>query len=843
MGDGQNRDRPRGHRGPGPSKILGVRGNSALSARPDCPRLGQVQSHTRSKLGFVLHHDAIVFRLPVVLDQTGQAFDIALAAQPPSSVRDQAVVLRLARAAESIDTAQAALGSGLATAFEETDSSALRALQPDVSALRQLLGGLLTRIDEAIRTGTVALTTPSDAQRTRSAALVLSERLSSELDALLRTRISVLGSRASRVGLASLLSVLLVVVIVILSYRSMSARRRALTYAALVRQAASDANKAEDFHSVAATVLQDVCTRLGWLAGHAWTTTGDSAVWHIAGHPHSRMSPCHLAVLAEQGAAPSTEMMPLDNRTRIADTPGDLPGLGAARDACMIESAVAVPVLAGGAAAGMLAFYLPAGIGPLRADLIAALEQIGVNLGQVVERQRAAAVLLHQATHDVVTDVANRRRLLEEIVDTQRKLASREAGDGRSAVLLINLDRFRSINDALGFAAGDTVLHEAATRICRAVTDDDLVARLSADEFVVLTHGGGESVQGDHTDPFLALAYRIQQHLGGLVDVSGHQISMRASVGICELVAGDSESVGHPTGVLRDADIALRHAKRRGKDQIQVFDATLRDIAEARILDETALAQAIVNDELVLHYQPIIDFSTESPVGAEALVRWMRPGHGLVPPNRFIPLAEEGGLIVDLGRWVLRRACRDAAAWPQTAPAFASATISVNVSTRQLTHPRFLADLDAALHDGALPPSRLIVEITETALIQDPDAVMTTLHAIRARGVKLALDDFGTGYSSMSYVQNLPVSILKIDKSFVDPISGPGQGTTLTEVVLKLAEATGLQTVAEGVESAAQAEALRRLGCDRGQGFLWSPPVRNSQLTTALTGTFEAAEA
>jgi EAL domain-containing protein (putative c-di-GMP-specific phosphodiesterase class I) len=288
--------------------------------------------------------------------------------------------------------------------------------------------------------------------------------------------------------------------------------------------------------------------------------------------------------------------------------------------------------------------------------------------------------------------------------------------------------------------------------------------------------------------------------------------------------------------VLRDADAALRQAKRRGKDQVQVYDAALRSTAAERIDEETALGAAIAADQLLLHYQPIIDLDTGVPTGVEALARWARPGHGMVPPVHFIALAEESGLIVDLGRWVLRRACRDAADWARTAPALAGATVSVNVSTRQLIHPRFLLDLDGAMADHALPADRLVLEITESALIEDPDAVMVTLDAIRARGVRLALDDFGTGYSSLSYVQNLPVTILKIDKSFVDPIAGPGQGTILSEVVLKLAEATGLRTVAEGVETRQQAEALRLLGCHRGQGFTWSRPVPNEQLAAAVAG-------
>ena len=778
--------------------------------------------------------DAIVFRLPVLLDLAGQVVDQTLVTGPPGSGQMNPTSLALASAAGALSNTQAALESGLATAFEATHRMALGDLQPQAQAERHLVGNLLDKIDDAINTGNLAMLTVSVGEQARTSLSLLYQQLTPQLDALLAVRIAALRSTALKVAGASLLSVLLVVALVLSIHRSTQARRRALVNAALVRHAASTANSADTFGSAAETVVTQVCTTLGWLAGHAWTTSDEAASWHIASHRHQGTNDCRLVQLATDGASPTTDQLPLDTRTRVARGPDELPGLGAALVQCRIGSAVAVPVLVGGAAAGMLAFYLPTGSALPRTDLIAALEQIGTNLGQVVERQRAAAVLLHQATHDIVTGVANRRQLLNDIAAAQRSLLTDATAGNHSAVLLMNLDRFRLINDSLGYAAGDVVLQEASQRIVRSIPGDALVARLGADEFVILAHDRNPSPQNYDAEPFKALAHRLLQSLRGPVTFAGHQISLRASVGICLLTPNHAEVIEQPTAVLRDADTALRHAKRRGKDQVQVFDAALRGIAETRFLDETALGRAIERDELLLHYQPIVDLSTGLPVGTEALVRWNRPGHGMIAPIHFIPLAEDSGLIIDLGRWVLRQACRDAAAWPHTAPAYGEATVSVNVSTRQLTHPRFLTDLDNALLESALPPRRLIVEITETALIEDPEAVLTTLHAVRARGIHLALDDFGTGYSSMSYVQNLPVSILKIDKSFVDPITELGQGTTLREVVLKLAEATGLRTIAEVVETPAQADALRRLGCNRGQGYLWSKPVPNTHLATVI---------
>ncbi|GAA1619154.1 sensor domain-containing protein [Actinoplanes couchii] len=560
--------------------------------------------------------------------------------------------------------------------------------------------------------------------------------------------------------------------------RDVTVHRRAERAAALIRFAAVTANSADTFAAAASAVLREVCARLQWHAGHAWTGAGEPVGWHESGEAH-----------------PVPSVVPFEAVTRIVTDGG---GAG---------SAVSVPMLTGGEVAGMLVFRLPAGVPAPDHDVLQALEQIGLALGRVVERQRTSDALAWQATHDPVTDLANRRLLTERIRDGRHR-----------ALLLINLDRFRIINDALGYALGDQILRLAGERLLSVTGEDDLVARLSADEFVVLAQ--------DQTD----LAQRLLAVLREPMTIGGHEFRLGASIGIRPLTGSH-----RPAAVLRDADAALRQAKSRGKDQVVVFDDALAGTAEQRFDDELALARAITGDELVLHYQPIIDLQSGQPSGAEALVRWHRPGHGMIAPDRFIPLAEETGLIVDLGRWVLRQACRDAAVWAVEAPALAEASVSVNVSARQLTHPNFIGDLDAALADSTLPAGRLILEVTESALISEPETAMDTLRAVRARGVQVALDDFGTGYSSLSYVQRLPATILKIDKSFVDPITEDAVGTALTEVVVKLAEATGLRTVAEGVENAVQAAALRRLGCHRGQGFVWSRPVPQSDLHHVLT--------
>ncbi|MFI1988501.1 EAL domain-containing protein [Actinoplanes sp. NPDC020271] len=607
--------------------------------------------------------------------------------------------------------------------------------------------------------------------------------------------------------------------------RDITVRRRAEQAAALIRHAAVTANSANSFAEAAAEVVREVCARLRWRAGQAWTAGCGPVVWHVEDHSHEASGGaepgCGLRRLAAQGSAPTAEQVPADAFTRIA-RPEELTAMGAIVGECGIGSAVAVPVLAGGEVAGTLGFYLPAGSPPPEHDLVGALEQIGLALGRVVERQRTSEALAWQATHDPVTDLANRRLLLDHIRRSGR------AAVRRSALLLINLDRFRLVNEAHGYAIGDQFLRLVGELLRATADPGDLVARLSADEFVVVTTPDAARSAGT---PYLMLADRILQALRRPLIIGGHEFRLRASIGIRVITGDDSEQF--PAAVLRDADAALRQAKSRGKDQTVVFDDAMAGTAERRMDDEIALAQGILDSQLVLHYQPIIALDTGLPVGAEALVRWDRPGHGMQSPDRFIPLAEESGLIIELGRWVLNQACRDAAAWPSVVPAMAGATVSVNVSARQLTHPRFIADLREALSGSGLAPDRLILEITETALISEPDAAMDTLRAVRACGVQLALDDFGTGYSSLSYVQKLPATILKIDKSFVDPITGPGAGTALSEVVIKLAQAIGMRTVAEGVETPAQAAALRLLGCHRGQGYTWSRPVPQAELQAA----------
>lgn len=617
--------------------------------------------------------------------------------------------------------------------------------------------------------------------------------------------------------------------------RDITARRRTQALLDLVAQAARAANEAQSLAEAAPAVIGAFCSFLGWTAGRAWSGQEARASWYVARHRHPTDQPCALEHLAAIGSRPDPTDLPFDHLTRV--TPdhknliaGDIEG---ALVTCDIESAVAVPVLAGADTGGVLAMYLPAGAGPPDPESIAALEQVGVVLGRLLERERTAAITRHQASHDPLTDLANRRALFEAIADTQAGLAAGKPA-GKHALLVLDLDRFKLVNDSLGHQAGDSMLQDVARRITECLRPGDLAARLGGDEFAILTHG--------HRDESSIAAYaeRVLTALTGTVNIAKNVLPLHASIGVCVIVSEHGALAHDSTDLLSDADAALRHAKRRGKGRVEIFDGALRNDAVQRLRDETELERAVASGQLLVHYQPLINLTTGAPLGAEALGRWQRPGRGLILPAYFIPLAEESGLIRELGRWVLRTACADAAGWDRSVPVLSGAAVSVNVSPRQLIHPGYTDDVDAALSESGLPANRLILEITETLLIDENDSAIPMLTDLRSKGVRIALDDFGTGYSSLSYMQRLIVDILKIDKSFIDPIQGPGDGTALAEVVLKLAQALQLRSVAEGIEDIRQITALREMGCDWAQGHGLSVPVPIADLAAACAAATEA---
>jgi diguanylate cyclase (GGDEF)-like protein len=406
--------------------------------------------------------------------------------------------------------------------------------------------------------------------------------------------------------------------------------------------------------------------------------------------------------------------------------------------------------------------------------------------------------LRHQALHDALTGLPNRAL----IMDRAEGLLSRARSEHfEPAAMFIDLDGFKDVNDTLGHESGDELLRAVAERIAGVLRDTDAVGRLGGDEFVVLAEGSPETI-----------AQRILAVLREpfALQAAEKPVSITGSIGIASGLRDAAKDL------LRDADIALYEAKGAGRDRAAEFRHEMRIAAHERIALGSDLRGAIDAGQLFLVYQPVLDLATTDVVGAEALLRWQHPARGLVPPNEFIALAEDTGLIVRLGAWVLRTACAQAARWHADGHAI---RVGVNVSTRQLEDPGLLDSVQRALDASGLDPRHLTLEITETALMRDPERAAAVLHALKAFGVRVAVDDFGTGYSSLAYLQQLPVDSLKIDRAFV-----AGEHA-LAETLVQLARSLKLRSIAEGIEDEAQLEHLRAIGCDRGQGYLFAPPL------------------
>ena len=435
----------------------------------------------------------------------------------------------------------------------------------------------------------------------------------------------------------------------------------------------------------------------------------------------------------------------------------------------------------------------------------------------ITARKRLEEELRHNAFHDSLTGLANRSLFGDRV---EHALAAGARSRGRTAVLFLDLDEFKNVNDSLGHAAGDEMLVAVAGRLTGVLRAADTVARLGGDEFAVLIDGPTTEAAA------VAAAERILAALAEPIPVGGRAVVAAASIGL----ALSSAAVTGATDLLRNADVAMYRAKSGGKGRLAVFEPSMHQRAVARLDTEMELRTAIDRDEFVLDYQPVVALGSGAIVGYEALLRWRHPVRGLVSPAEFIPLAEETGLIVPIGRWVLETACREAAGWPTVR---ASGTelgsralfISVNLSARQLADADLIADVSAVLERTGLAPERLTLELTESAMLDDADAAIGLLGRLRELGARIAVDDFGTGYSSLRYVQRFPIDVLKIDRSFVAGITGGGPEAAVARTLVQLGHALDIAIVAEGVEEPEQVELLRQLGCAYAQGYLLGRPA------------------
>jgi diguanylate cyclase (GGDEF)-like protein/PAS domain S-box-containing protein len=439
--------------------------------------------------------------------------------------------------------------------------------------------------------------------------------------------------------------------------------------------------------------------------------------------------------------------------------------------------------------------------------------------------------LTRQAFADSLTGLANRALFRDRV---GHAVARHRRGDGRVTVLLIDLDDFKVTNDSLGHTAGDELLCTLAGRLREVVRPSDTLARLGGDEFAVLV----EDLDDLET---AALADRIRTALRRPVRLGTRDVVCTVSVGVATAKAGDGEQFADD--LLRNADLAMYAAKNGGRDRYAVFDPAMYAGVLREAQQRADMERALVEEEFTVHYQPIVDLPNRRITGFEALVRWEHPRDGMVAPGDFIPAAETTGLIVPLGRWVLRRACEQLARWQAELPAAGGLSMSVNLSARQFQYDGLVADVAAALADSGIRPSSLVLEITESILMHDTDATLAALRSLKELGVRLAIDDFGTGYSSLSYVKQFPVDILKIDRSFVDGVGTDAGSATLAEAMVQLGHAMRLQTLAEGIETADDWSALRTLGCQYGQGFLFAKPVEPVEIEALLARGEHALEA
>jgi diguanylate cyclase (GGDEF)-like protein len=436
-----------------------------------------------------------------------------------------------------------------------------------------------------------------------------------------------------------------------------------------------------------------------------------------------------------------------------------------------------------------------------------------------IERKQRERELAHVTLHDRLTGLPNRALFSDRV---RQALSRLPRSGGKLAVLHLGVDNFKLVNDSLGRDAGDALLAAIAERLGGVIRPSDTIARLGGDEFGVLCD---DLLPDADTGP---VAARVMEALAAPFALPAGPHHVVASLGIAEGRPGAGAE-----RLLREADAAMCAAKRRGGG-LALFDDELRRRATERLALQNDLHRALDRGELVLHYQPQVALGAGGPTGVEALVRWRHPERGLVGPAEFIAVAEECGLIVPLGRWVLREACAQLARWQRAGGRMAALTMSINLSARQLAQPDLVDDVAAITADAGVDPAGICLEITETAVLEDADATRERLHALKALGVKLAIDDFGTGYSSLSYLNRFPVDVLKIDRSFIQGMETEGgRARGVVAAVIKLANAMGLEPIAEGVEVAAQADELRALGCLSAQGFLWSA-ARSAEDVEAL---------
>ena len=605
----------------------------------------------------------------------------------------------------------------------------------------------------------------------------------------------------------------------------------------LLEQIATAANQSRSVNEAFLLALQHICAFTQWGVGHVYMVA-----LHGKDHPYCASTAIWYEENPERNAdfRAITEQMDLEPGIGlpgrvyqsaaplwIADVTADdnFPRFAQAQSSGL-RAGCAFPVLINDEVVAVLEFFADK---ILQSDeaLMRLMAQIGTQLGRVIERARAEDRLIHHAMHDSLTGLPNRALFLNHL--RQALEDYRRDPQCLFAALFLDLDQFKIINDSLGHKAGDELLVQVSQRLAHLLRGTDTIARspdmglvasptlarLGGDEFTVLLD------KLRHPSDAIRVAERIQRSLSAPFLIGGREIYSAASIGIALCGPGYTSS----EEVLRDADTAMYRAKSLGKGRCEMFDHTMHVAAIARLSLESDIRGAIERGEFVLHYQPIVDVQTLAITGFEALVRWERPDVGLVPPLEFIPVAEETGLIVPLGKWIFAEACRQIVSWQRAFPSLQPRTMSVNLSPHQFDDPQLAESIRHILFETGADPGCVHLEITESAAMRDITRTINVLDQLHVLGLQFSLDDFGTGYSSLSHLHRLPVDVLKIDRSFVNTIDQDAESFDIARTIMALARSLDLRVVAEGAERQEQVMELRKLGCEYTQGYLFSRPV------------------
>ncbi|MBI3894508.1 MAG: EAL domain-containing protein [Acidobacteria bacterium] len=613
----------------------------------------------------------------------------------------------------------------------------------------------------------------------------------------------------------------------------------------LLREVATAANEAESVEQALRMAIERICSYTNWPVGHAYVLdvpNGElvSSVWHLKS-PEQFESFRQVSdrIRFPRGIGLPGRVLDSGRPAWIQDVTQDdnFPRANLAKD-IGVRAGFGFPVLVGKEVMAVLEFFSDTPSEP-DALLMEAMGHIGTQLGRVIERKRYEKQLFHNAFHDSLTDLPNRALLFDRLNQALAR-AKRYAVQNKDylfAVIFIDLDRFKVVNDSLGHLVGDQLLVEMSRRIQRCLRTSDTVARLGEDQSEIHTvarFGGDEyAILLDdikHVSDATRVVERLRKELQMPFNLDGREVFASASIGIALSTTGYE----HPEELLRDADIAMYRAKALGSGRHQVFDISMHERIVKLLDTENDLRRAVERHEFQLHYQPIVSLQSGRVAGFEALVRWQHPDRGLIYPGEFIPVAEETELIIPISEWILREACQQAHEWQAQFSGLSPWSVSVNLTSRYFARKNLLQEIGSLITENKLDPCHLRLEITESQIMQNAKTISETLLHLDNSGIGIYIDDFGTGYSSLSYLSSFRVHSLKIDQSFVGALNADEKSAAIVRSIISLGHSLGLKVIAEGVETAEQLNYLRALQCDYGQGYYFSRPVDTATIADLI---------